>query len=334
MSNGYDTAVQKYSGTTHIFTARSKNDVITLKAGQGETLSIDATIQNTSAPRLPISYGTSTIDATGSSISLNAGSVLITGTRASTSTTIGALVVSGGLGVGGALYVTGSVNTGSLTSAYTYTDVLSVSNSIVDNFRATSSTIGSLLVTGTANFGSVSTGAFSIATGTIQTATASSLSVTNLRPQNNYNYEYAVVTATGTNQVFTTGTFTAMTLFGTNATARPGFMTTIGMTCPSTSTVSITSAGVFLVTAQCSFVPDATMACTLSIYNVTDSVLIAASSKSVVTGVSTSFSVSGIAVVPVASKTLQCYFQHNKGTNFTLTAADLTNFTVTRIASI
>lgn len=319
MSNGLDTCVQKYSGTTHVFTSRSKNDTIVLKAGNGETLSVDATIQSIRAPRVPIEFPDgSSINVTGSSISLSSsGPVRVTGTANSTSITTGALIVSGGLAVQGSLVVGGSIFAADITAANSYADTLNVANSTVTNFRSDVSTIGSLSV---ANF-------------VISSVTAGSLMVSNLRPLYNYNYEYASCNADITgSQVFATGTLTAMTIFNASSTSRPGYVTSIGMTTPSTSTVSISETGLFQCTANLSFLPDASFTGTLFIFDAISGT-IAAASKALTSGTRVYFSVSGIVRISAAS-TLQCNFQHNKGSNFTMNALNLTNFTVNRIASI
>lgn len=318
MSNGLDTCVQKYSGTTHVFTSRSKNDTIVLKAGNGETLSVDATIQSIRAPRTPIEFPDgSSINVTGSSISLSSsGPVRVTGTVNSTSITTGALIVSGGLAVQGSLVVGGSIFAADITAANSYADTLNVANSTVTNFRSDVSTIGSLSV---ANF-------------VITSVTAGSLMVSNFRPLYNYNYEYASCNADITgSQVFATGTLTAMTIFNTCSTSRPAYMS-IGMTTPSTSTVSITETGLFQCTANLSFLPDASFTGTLFIFDAFSG-NVAAASKALTSGTRVYFSVSGIVSVSAAT-TLQCNWIHDKGSNFTMNALNLTSFTVNRIASI
>lgn len=336
MSNGYDTAVQKYSGTTHVFTSRSRNDTITLRAGNGETLVVDGTMQAVRAPRVPISFDNGTsIDVSGTSISL-AGTIRITNTTASTSSTNGALVVSGGMGIAGNLYVAGTIYAGFLTTGQAIADTLVLTSATIGALSATGATIGTLNVSN-ANIvnlhvsGNLTAGSLSIGT-----ATATSLTVSTLRPQYNYNYELSTCRNTSGTQTFTTGTPTIMTLFNSATTGKPSYVTSSGLTNSSTNTVDVTTAGVFLVNAVISFVPDANFRAIFSVYHTTGSVLVSAVNRSVVSGTNCFMSCSGIAVLTAATD-LKCYFEHNKGSDFVMAALNLNqgfNFTVTRIASI
>ena len=113
----------------------------------GATLSLSSTVAGTITN---MSIGSSN-PSTGSFTSVSSPTILATSSGASTSTTSGALIVTGGLGVGGAIFATsmnGAVGTGTAASG-AFTSLSSNSTTaFTQNSAATNTTTGTLRVTG------------------------------------------------------------------------------------------------------------------------------------------------------------------------------------------
>ena len=113
----------------------------------GATLSLSSTVAGTITN---MSIGSSN-PSTGSFTSVSSPTILATSSGASTSTTSGALIVTGGLGVGGAIFATsmnGAVGTGTAASGAFTTLSSNSTTAFTQNSAATNTTTGTLRVTG------------------------------------------------------------------------------------------------------------------------------------------------------------------------------------------
>ena len=214
----------------------------------GATLSLSSTVAGTITN---MSIGSSN-PSTGSFTSVSSPTILATSSGASTSTTSGALIVTGGLGVGGAIFATsmnGAVGTGTAASGAFTTLSSNSTTAFTQNSAATNTTTGTLRVTGGVGVsgaiyaGSIQNtpiGSTSKSSGGFTTLTANStVDLTGTTEATNATGDTGILRAEGgasiAKRVYSGGGFQGA--IG-NITAATGSFTTLG----ASSTVSITPA--------------------------------------------------------------------------------------------
>ena len=216
--------------------------------GSGASLSLSSTVAGTITN---MSIG-STNPSTGSFTTVSSPTILATSSGASTSTTSGALIVTGGLGVGGAIFATsmnGAVGTGTAASGAFTTLSSNSTTTFTGNIGSTNTTTGTLIVTGgigasgaiyAGSIQNTPIGSTSKSSGGFTTLTANStVDLTGTTEATNATGDTGILRAEGgasiAKRVYSGGGFQGA--IG-NITAATGSFTTLG----ASSTVSITPA--------------------------------------------------------------------------------------------
>jgi hypothetical protein len=273
---GVITATNIYVGNNPVLTAQTigQYGVSNLNGSTG-SVTIAAgtdTAINTTGTSITI-WNTSTLQSVTNRGSTTSNAVSITNTTTSTGTNSGALIVMGGVGIAGNLYVGGTITANIVTIQYTtVTTTLVVTDDVISTYNSTASTgttTGALTVTGGVGIGgTVYIGNTSYVAGAqiLTTATLSLYGVTKLTAGT----DTAISTSTGAVTIWDTSTLQSVTNRGSTTTNAISITSTATSTGTSTGALTVAGGvgiGDNLYVANTSYIAGAQILTTASIVN-------------------------------------------------------------------